>query len=148
MIITVLKNGQLLMKEVLEGIARNNENLLVITSHREKGMRPANENKEQNIREALQYIKSDFMFIDSDVILKEGIIEKVKEALKNFSIVVAQTYKSKHGLTAIRKGLLLKFKEYLTGKECAFCKFLVENKHYIFPDMQGEIERKELKCPA
>lgn len=93
------------MPEVLEGVIRNNCILMPITSNADGAKRY---NMYLNWVEAFDYIKDDlFIGLDSDVILTEGVIDKLVGEMDVYDLVVCGAPRG-HGLWCVKTEIINK----------------------------------------
>lgn len=132
-----LKDGQVISKEVMEGLIANGCEVAPITTKGEKAYRESNRNG--NILRAIESVKKNkeghIMFMDSDVILTPGILKDVLDDYLNLEqgIRTLSTDKGTHGLIYVKENKLDHFEGYLKGldyskhddhKHCTLCSFL------------------------
>ena len=148
LIYTCLANGQILNNEVLEGIARNECDLMAITS--DNGSKThSEENKSKNIKELLKHSDEDyFIFMDSDVVLVErNTISKLIQALKYNAVVTIPTKPSHtkhnfpevmpHAIIGIQKRMIETLKYFLNDAGCAYCNFCKVNLPTVMWNIQA-----------
>ena len=138
LIYTCLANGQILKNEVLEGIIRNDCDLMAITSS--NGEKTHSErNKSDNILEILKHFDDDyFIFMDSDVVMcDKNTIAKISQALKYNAVVTIPTKACHtkhnfpeimpHAIIGIQKRMIETLKYFLHQEGCAYCEFCKVN---------------------
>jgi len=147
-IFIVLRDGEVLMPEVIKGIAKQTEECCVIpiTSKGKAGKsfeRNSRINKKNNLLRAIELAKDYFLLMDSDVVLDdENIIREMFDDTKNFNRnIVAVTTKNEqiktcrsfipHSLMLLKGEEISNFKEFLLNlknfKYCSVCLYVQSN---------------------
>jgi len=122
-IYTWQKYGQLLRKEVLNGVVINNCELMVISSKsNNEDQKYDEQNIYENRKEAFDRCLHDiFLGMDSDVILRFGVVSILFEMIKHHDVVI---WPEKHNFFGIKKSIIEKYPfDVLDKTKCSLCQY-------------------------
>lgn len=159
-IFIVLRDGEVLMPEVIKGIAKQTEEccIIPITSEGKAGISSeihARKNRRNNLLRAVRLAKDYFLLMDSDVVLgDENIIKEMFDNEKNSNRkIVACTTKHEmitfckyipHSLILIKGQEIENFKKFLENvkdyKDCYVCEYCRANENKIISLENPKIE--------
>lgn len=125
---TILRNGQCLMPEVMQGVLDNNCILMPTTSNSNYPNPHDRQNMIDNWNEAFRYCDKYFIGIDSDVVLEKNLIESMMQLFDNSDMVIAKIKKKGtlrgHSVFVASKKVIDSIKIYFLDGHCPTCNWV------------------------
>lgn len=131
-----MRLGQVLEKEVLQGLIINNCAAAPMVSFTDRHGRVDRENMAKNINAGFSFAEEYYLHMDSDVVLTPGIINTLITEARNFDLVIYRTGTNgqRHGLWMVKKKIVdtipLTFESQAVCPVCTWHRKIKNKKSY------------------